>query len=339
MKNKKLLLIGLVLILTVSLLATGCGGGQGDAPADENQTYTFRLGMVAPPNHPYSIVSYQYADAIYEATDGRINIQVYDSGQLGDERSMIEEVQYGTLDMVLTTIAPVSNFVEDFGVFDLPFIFVSREHAYNTLDGPVGQEMAAMLEDINIKSLGYWENGFRQIYNSRRPIHSPEDLNGLRMRVMENDVHLATFRALGADATPINWPETYTSLQQGVVHGFETTIGIFETSNMYEVQDYASLVNLFYAGAIMMINDDIYNSLPADLQAILSDLGVEYGNIQRAMVAELDETQLSLLEEEHGIEVVYDIDVEPFIEAVQSVYENNADRFGLYYERIQAERP
>lgn len=330
----------LLALLAVSLLTVGCGQSNDPGTGSDNQdkTYTLQIGMVSPSNHPYSIVSKELADAVKEKSDGRLVIEVYDSGQLGGERELIEQVQLGTLDMTLVTIAPVSNFVDDFAVFDMPFIFVSREHAYRVLDGPIGQEMMAKLNDVNITGLAYWENGFRQIYNSKQPIHGPEDLRGLKMRVMENEIHMQTFRALGADPTPIAWPETYTALQQGVVDGFETTIGIFETSNMYEVQNHASLANLFYAGAILMINTDVYNSLPNDLQEILAELGLEYGNKQRQMVADLDETQLGLFAG-HGVEVVYDLDVVPFQKAVEGVYKSFEDRFGQYYEGIQAATP
>lgn len=357
MKIKKMHLVLFALTLVFTLFLAGCGadaepaasedeaGNDANDGAEEEdvaseadtESYTFKIGHVAPPNHSYSLGLEQYAELIDERTDGQVQFEIYGDSQLGGERDLTEQIQLGTLDMGLITSGPVGNFVPEISVLEMPFIFRDVDHVYNTLDGDIGDELLAQLEDAGFKGLGFWENGFRHLSNNKHEIRAPEDLDGLVMRTIENEIFVDTYRALGADATPIAWPEVYTSVQQGVVDGFDASYGVFESTKMYEVQDYFSEASIYYASALLLINLDLYNSLPADIQEIMLDTGKEFAADQRALNQEMEEEQKQNMLD-NGVEIIdaADMDIDPFRDALQDVYETHSGSFGDYVERIQA---
>ncbi|EGL81971.1 TRAP dicarboxylate transporter, DctP subunit [Caldalkalibacillus thermarum TA2.A1] len=349
MRRHWFFLIMLALTLTVIVALSGCGGQETAQGVEQNQTkeenngsktteaeYVLQLGHIAPPAHSYSLGIEAFAKDLQEATDGRVSLEIFGGGQLGGERDVVEQVSLGTLDMTLVTSGPVGNFVPDLAVIEMPFLFKDIDHVYRVLDGEIGQELLAKMEDSNLVGLAFWENGFRHLSNNKHPIYSPDDLQGLTMRTIENDIFVETYRALGADPTPIAWPEVFTSIQQGVADGLDTSYGVFHSTNIYEVQKYYSETNMYYASAVLLINKDVFESLPADLQDVMRELAVEHAHKQRAVNQEMETEQKELLKEV-GIEIVdfEDVDIDAFREAVQPVYERYADRFGDLVQRIQ----
>ncbi|MGO4887503.1 TRAP transporter substrate-binding protein DctP [Anaerobacillus sp. MEB173] len=342
-KTKQILLFAALLL--VSVIVTACGGGANETNSDSEssasesneETITLELGHIAPADHGYQLGLEQFVQAVEEESNGKVKIEIYGAGQLGGERDMSEQVQLGTLDMALMTTGPLGNFVPNLAVLEMPFLFEDVDHAYRVLDGEIGEELLKELEESGFKGFAYWENGIRGISNSKHEIRTPEDMAGLKMRTLENDVFVETFRALGSDPTPIAWPETYTSLQQGVADGFDSPYAQFGTAKMYEVQDYYTEAGIYYASAILMMNMDKYNGLPADVQELLERLGKEFAPIQRDINKQLaDENKQLILD--NGVEIVEvdEVDTEAFRAAVQPVYERFADQFGDYVERIQA---
>ena len=176
---------------------------------------TLRLAHVVNEQDGFHIAATKLEELVEERTDGKVNIEIFPNASLGDERTLLEGMQIGTVDMGVITNGPVANFVEEMAVFELPFLFPSPEAAYSVLDGPIGQELLDKLADVNLKGLAYAERGFRNLTNSERAVNSPEDLDGLRIRVMENPVYTDTFRELGANAIPMAWTEALTAMQQG----------------------------------------------------------------------------------------------------------------------------
>ncbi len=162
-------------------------------------------------------------------------------GSLGDERQVVEGLQLGTVHLTVTSTGPLGGFVPDMNVLDLPFLFRDAAHAYKVLDGEIGRGLLDKFEAVGIKGLAFWENGFRHVTTTKKPVEKPSDLKGLKIRVMENRVHQAAFRQLGADATPMAWGEVFTSLQQGLLDAQENPIPIVSTFKLYEVQKYLSL--------------------------------------------------------------------------------------------------
>ena len=308
--------------------SSGTGGGQ---------TYVLKLGHIAPDEHSYTKGVEQFAKAVEEASGGRLKIELYGGGQLGGEREVTEQVQLGALDMTLVTAGPVGNFVEKFSVLEMPFLFRDLDHVYKTLDGEVGQELAKLLDEAGFVTLGFWENGFRHLTSNKRPIKSPEDAKGMKFRTVENPLYVATYKAIGGDPTPIAFPETYTSLHQGVVDGMDQSYGVMASTKMYEVQEYLSEVGIYYAAAPLLMNKSKFESLPQDLQQILKEKGQEYAVIQRQINQDMEGQQkkdmIAL-----GLKVVerQDVDLEGFKRAVQSVYDEFGPKFGDLLDKIQA---
>lgn len=346
MKLRKRTILGSIITLILLVFLVACnssnesnvsnGGNEGATSSDSGETYVIKVGHIAPDDHSYTLGLNAFAEAVEEATDGRVKFEIYGNGTLGGERDVVEQVQLGALDMTLVTAGPVGNFVDKFSVLEMPFLFRDLDHVYKTLDGEVGEELTQLLDEAGFKTLGIWENGFRHILNNKKPIVSPEDMKGLKMRSVENDIYISTFQALGSDPTPIAFPELYSSFSQGVVDGSDLSYGVTYTTKMYEVQSHLSEVGVYYAAAPLLMNKDLFDSLPADIQQVLVEKGEEFKVIQRQMNQDLEKEQKEELIN-LGLEIIErdQIDIAEFQKAVESVYEQQEGRFGDLIERIR----
>ena len=231
----------------------------------------------------------------------------------------------GTIDLAVTATGPVSNFSEDMGVVDLPFLFTSNEHVDKVLDGPIGRSLLDGLENANIKGLAFFENGFRNFTNSKKSLISPTDFNGLKFRTMENPVHLASVRQLGAQAVPMSWGEVYTSLQTGVIDGQENPVAIVYAFKLSEVQKYLSLTGHFYSPAPVSMSLKKFKSLKSEYQKVFLDSALKAAAYERKLIRDNEAKQLAALKEQ-GM-VVSEVDKAVFVEAMAPVYE----QFGKKY--------
>lgn len=328
-------LVGILLVLVlVGTMVAGCGRPTGGDVGGDEETYVIKVGHTNAADHYYQIGLERFADLVAEKTDGRVEIQVFPADQLGGQRQEVEGLMVGTHDMVLVSSMVISNFNEDIGVFDMPFIFSDRDHAYRVLDGEIGDEVAAELEEIGLKVLAYWENGFRYITNGVRPIEKPEDLQGLKIRVPESPVYLDTFTTLGAAATPMAFGEVFSALQLGVVDGQENPAGHVIHNAFYEVQDYISLTGHFYTAQPLLISTTLYDSLPADIQQAISEAALEARDYERQLSMDNEAEYLEQIAE-HGMTIL-EVDIPAFQAAVQPVYDKYADKYGTMLERIAA---
>lgn len=252
------------------------------APAFAQQV-VLKAGHVLSPVHPYHVGMEKFAELVAAKTGGQVKVEVFHSAQLDNERELVEALQMGTTDVCLISTAPMAGFSKDFLVYDLPYVFTSPEQAYAILDGPIGQASMEGIKKANLVGLAFWENGFRNITNSKVEIKTPEDLKGLKIRTMENKIHMATFRALGADPTPIASGEVFTALQQKTVDGQENPLtGIF-TSKYYEVQKYLSITEHFYSPAPLLIGKPAWDKLSAEQQKSVQEAADEAKEFQRKL--------------------------------------------------------
>ncbi len=304
--------LSLVLTLVVCILALTIAPVLG-APKIIRLNHT-----LAPDSHYHKGLEY-FAELIAEKTNGEIEVQIFHSSQLGSERDAIEGVILGTLEATLVSTAPLANFSKQFLVFDLPFIVKDRDTAYAALDGELGEMMAKSLEDKGIKTLAFWENGFRMLTNSRRPINQPEDVAGLKIRLMENPVHMATFRVLGAAPVPMPFGELFTALQQRTVDGQENPLVIIQTSKFYEVQKHLAMTGHFYSPAALLIGQRFFDSLTPEQQRAIEEAAVEARDWERQYCIDLEASLVAELKAA-GMEVTYP-DLDAFEKAVQPVYE------------------
>lgn len=325
MLNKKKIAILMIATMMFTLVLAGCGGskpaGQSGDKASSGAAggnVTLKMGHVLAPDHPYNIGSNKFAELVKEKTGGKVAVNVFHSSQIGNEREMIEGLQMGTVDMALVSTAPLMGFTKKFMVFDLPFIFQSREHAYKVLDGEIGQEMLKSLEAKGIVGLAYWENGFRHLTNSVRPVVKPGDVKGLKIRTMENKVHMESFRVLGADPTPMAFGELFTALQQKTVDGQENPLAQIETSKFYEVQKYISMTGHFYAPAVLLMSKAKWDTLPADVKEQLKVAAQEGKTFERGLVQKAD-VELKDKLKQRGVEIV-EINKKEWQDAMSPVY-------------------
>lgn len=305
---KKFLLVFALFLVVLSAAA---------APA--NDKIVVRVAHTIAPDSHYQMGLEHFGKLLEEASGGKIQLEIFHSSQLGSERDAIEGVAMGTLEMTLVSSAPLANFTNAFMVFDLPFIIQDRQKAYEWMDGPEGRKILDSVLSKGMVGMGIWENGFRMLTNSKKAVAKPEDLNGLKIRLMENPIHVGTFKTLGAYPVPMPFGELFTALQQGTVDGQENPLIIISTSKFAEVQKYLSLTGHFYAPAILLASKDFWdNTLNDELRAIFTEAELKARVWERNFCIEAEKELVASLEAE-GMQVV-EADKEAFFEAVQPVY-------------------
>ncbi|WP_439651621.1 TRAP transporter substrate-binding protein [Planococcus shenhongbingii] len=311
----------LSMALSAALVLTACGGSEEGAPADSGEVYTLQAGHSLPDDHPYHLGFLEMAENVEERTDGRVKIEVFANSEIGAERELTEGLGLGTVNLVVSSTAPVTNFVPELGVLDVPFLFKDRESAVEILEGEIGDELFTKMEENGIIGLSWGENGYRHITNAIRPINTPEDLKGLKIRTQENEIHLAAFEALGAQPTPMAWTEAITALQQGVVDAQENPAIVADQFSLYEAnQKYMTLTGHVYSVAVYMMSKQTYDELPEDLRDIVVEEGQKVGATEREMIVEMEKESIQTLKD-NGVEIIEEVDLAPFQEAVKPVYE------------------
>jgi len=269
-----------------------------------------------------------FKELVEKNSGGRISVELYHSSQLGDDREMMEALQMGIQEMTCPSTAPIAPFINGFKVFDLPFLFPTNEAADYVLDGPVGQGLLKQLEDIGIIGLAYWENGYRQLTNSVRAVATPEDVKGLKIRTMENPIHLAAWRALGANPTPMAFGELFSAMQQGVVDGQENPWGTIYLQNFFEVQDYSTDTGHVYSPFVLMISKKFWDKLPEDLQAVVRDAAQKSKMHNRKLNRAMNAEYLEELKKVMDVTILTPEQRAAFQEAVQPVYDQFSEEIG-----------
>jgi len=297
-----------------------------DLGISQEKQVILKLGHAVAPEHPYHLGAVRYSDLVAQRTKNKVKIDVYPSTQLGNERDMVEGLQLGTIDLVVTSTGPLGGFVPRMFVVDLPFLFRDRAHAYQVLDGPIGRELLNAFSAKGMKGLAFWENGFRQITNSVRPIEKPEDLKGIKIRTMENKVHLSAFRAFGASPTPMAWSEVYTALQQKTIDAQENPIAIIYFQKISEVQKHLALTGHFYSPTPLLMSLKAFNNLSQNIQKIMLDAAMECATFERNLLRDNEAKQLAEIKAK-GMQVTLP-NKKPFQDAAAPVYKEFESQFG-----------
>ncbi|MGQ7249658.1 DctP family TRAP transporter solute-binding subunit [Halomonas sp. V046] len=230
----------------------------------------------------------EFKRLVEEGTDGEIEINLFPDNQLGDDRVVTESTIFGDIDIGVSSTSPMANLFPDLYLFDSPFLFLSPEATYAALDGEIGQNILASLESKGLKGLGFWENGFRNFTDSGKAVVAPSDLEGMKVRTMENEVHLAAWRAFGANPTPMAFTELFTALQQGTVDAQENPLGIIDSNRFQEVQDHVSLTQHVYTPYVVFMNLDRYESLSAEQQQVIEAAIDQTTDFQRQRSQEVE---------------------------------------------------
>ena len=325
--KKIFVLISIVLLLVGSLSLAGVA-------ADNSRI--IKLSHVVNEKDSFHMSALKFKEIVEEKTAGNIKIEIHPNAELGDERTLLEGMQMGTIDMGVITNGPIANFLPEIAVFEMPFLFGTPEEAYAVLDGPIGQKILKNLEKVKLHGLAYSERGFRNLTNSVRPVKTASDVNGLKIRLMENPLYVDTFKALGANAVPMAWTECLTALSQKTIDGQENPVVVIYSFKLYESQKYMTLDRHTYAPATIVTSLKVWDSLSPEEQKIFSEAAKEAGDTAREYNNDNEAAQLKVIKE-NGMEVIDNPDLDSFREAVKPVYEKYGPKFKGVLEEIQEE--
>ena len=256
----------------VSVIACCCWAGSAAAKT------TIKLGVVTIPGSAQNICAEKFKELLESRSD--YEVKIYHSASLGTETEILQQIKMGSVQMGIITDGPFDVFIPEVRVINYPFLFESYQQVDKALDGPAGEELLARLEKAGFKGLAYSENGFRNLTNSKRPVHGVDDVAGLKIRVMESILHKELWRLLGANPTPMGWP-IFTELQQGTIDAQENPLSVINTYKLYEVQKYLSLTAHVYSAHIDVANLQWFQSLPASDQELIRKCMVEAVRYQR----------------------------------------------------------
>ncbi len=313
-----LVIMGLIFSITLSTLAA---------------EKVARFGHGNEPGGPRDKAAHLFADRVAELTDGMIKVEVYASAALGSDEEMVQQLKDNISQFAAPGVGTISPEVPVLNVLEMPFLFEDFEQAWNFLDSPIVKKWVAPFPDKGYRVLAFWENGFRNMTNNLRPIEKPEDLKGLKIRVPNWEMSIATFDALGAQVTPMAFPEVYMALQQGVIDGQENPFTVIYVNNFYEVQKFLSITRHQYSPLPLLVSEDFWQSLSPKEQNAIKQAAEEAKKYHREAIKNQEADLLSKLEDE-GMKVNYP-DMDPFREKASVVYEKYADEYGDALKQVQ----
>ena len=323
-------IVTLSILLAVLVLFTGCKSG--------NQAKVLKLAHGLDPTHPVSQAMEHLADRCKEISDGALQIETYPSGQLGSEQQCVELLQIGSLAITKVSTAVMESFTQEYKALGIPYLFRSREHAFKVLDGEIGDDLLKSTEPYWIRGLCFYDAGARSFYTINTPIHHPDDLEGLKIRVMKSITSMENVKAQGGSPTPISWGELYTALQSGVVDGAENNPPSFYTSHHYEVCKYYSLNEHTMVPDVLIMSLRIWQDLSEQEKKWLQQAVDESVGVQRKLWAESEKESLQKVQEA-GVKVIRP-DKEPFAERVSHIPGLYKDQPAVYnlIQRIKEEK-
>lgn len=333
-------------LLFIVIIAAGCGGysnpnqdieAASGSPitADINQAaqqetdddaLVLRLGHQTPEETNYHRASLRFKQLVEEKTNGEVRIDIYPFRELGTDRELLESMQFGTIDLGMISGPPVSGFAPEAAVLDLPYLFEDWDHVNAFLESDVLKEHNNLTEAANIKTLGTMARGYRHITTSKGPILTPDDLNGVTLRVIESPVYVDAYEALGASPQSMNFGDAYTALEQGAIDGQENTIDIVYDENVYEVNNHVSKTGVNFAFGFLMASKDRFESWPEDVQQAIMEASEE-ALAKTNAENEVNEEKYEEVLLEEGMEI-HEVDTGPFQEQVEGVYEEWIDKHG-----------
>ncbi|MGD9941081.1 MAG: TRAP transporter substrate-binding protein DctP [Clostridia bacterium] len=286
-----------VAVLTVLAFQVSAEGSAEAAAKEQSKPISLKLGHVAPETEPYALAAVKFAELVKAGTNGEVTVEIFPNSQLGSSRDLIEGLQLGSVDITLTTAAVLANFIPKSQVIELPFMFKSKEHVYKVVDGPLAAKIYEGAEAKKLKVISTWENGFRNITNNVRPIATPADMKGIKIRVMENQMYIDMFNAVGANSMPMARGELFTALQQKTVDAQENPMGQIYSGRFYEVQKYLSLTGHTYSPECVVFSLDAWNKISKKNQDVILKAAAEARDFNRKLSAEKDDEFVKLVQE------------------------------------------
>ncbi|PKM93969.1 MAG: C4-dicarboxylate ABC transporter [Firmicutes bacterium HGW-Firmicutes-1] len=317
--------------LIVLLIIVGC---QRDKNADYENAVVFRMAEIHPSDYPTTLADKEFARLVEEKTDGRIIIKVYDSQQLGEEKSVLEQVQFGAIDFARTSLAPLSEFATELNVLQLPYIYRDGDHMWKVLNSSIGDFFLKSIEDEGFIGLGWYDGGARNFYNSVREIRTIEDLKGLKFRVMESELMVDMAKALGASVTPMPYGEVYSSIQTGIIDGAENNFPSYDTSSHYEVAKYFTVDEHVRVPEILIASTMVLDRISEEDLEIIKECAQETQMFQREKWQEKEKESEKKMRAE-GCVITEIEDKEAFVKAVSPIYTKYAKDYMDIVKQIQ----
>ncbi len=261
-----------------SLLALAAVAAFGTAAAQER---TLKMNLNGPETHPAAAGMKKFADTVAAKTNGRIKISLFYNGALGSDQAVVSALKGGTVELAVMNSGILASEAKELAIFDFPFLFANEKESDAIVDGPVGKKMHALLEPKGLVGLSYWELGYRQITNSKRPLNKVEDLDGLKLRVIPNPINIDWVKALGANPTPLPFPEVYGAMEQKAIDGQENPISVIAANKFWEVQKHMAITNHQYNPQSVIMSKKVWDSLSAADRKIIDEAADEAANVQR----------------------------------------------------------
>ncbi len=324
MKKLSLILSGLVLLSTLSFGANK----------------VLKLADNHAEDYPTVLGDKEFARLVEERSNGKIRVDIYAGGQLGSEENTIEQVQFGAIDMVRTSISPLTRYSDKFNVLMLPYLYSSDTHMFKVLDGNIGLEYLNLLKDINITGLAWFDSGARNFYNSKKLIKKPEDMRGLKIRVQESELMMELINTLGASPTPMSFGEVYGALQTGVIDGAENNTPSYDSTSHFEVAKFYTIDEHTRIPEMLIINTDTLNSLSPEEQSIIRLSAFDAAKKQREFWKERENISMKKIKSNKNVEIYKftDNDKKVFQDKVKPLYEAFAKPYLKDVERIINEK-
>ena len=315
------IMLGLVMVCSLVLGTTAIASAAGKT--------IMSIGIGQSDKHPQYFGLIKFKEVVESRTNGRFEVQVNHSGVVGDDRGMMEALQLGTLDGTCPSTAVIANFVPAFAIFDFPYLFPDTKTADTILEGPIGQELLEKLTEVGMVGMNYWELGFLNVTNSKRRILKTEDFNGLKIRTMENTVHLDTLRAFGANPTPMAFSELFTAMQQGTVDGQQNPEASIWAMKFYEVQPYMTLTQHVYGPFVFLISNVFWNKLSDEDKVIFKEAAkLAMEEEKRLLREENARLHTELAAKGMTIDELKPGEKEKMLELVKPVVAKHADKVG-----------
>lgn len=320
MNNKKVI-ASLLLTLT---LAMACA-----IPGFAATKYRLKIGTTGNETHPSTLALNDVKKFVESKTNKQLEVSLYLNSSLGADRQLAEGMQIGTIEGGIIGSSIMASFEPKFNAFELPFLFKNENIAFKAIDGELGNFLKDGALKQGLRIIGYGVNGYRHISNNRGPITKPDDLKGLKIRCMENPVHVAMFKKLGANPTPMSFSELYTALAQKTVDAEENPINIVHTSKFYEVQKYYSLTGHLYAVVPLVVSENWFQTLPSNMQQVVLEAGKLYAKSEREHNKQQEQRMLKDMEKK-GMKINYisDSQKESFIKATRPIYKEFEGKIG-----------
>lgn len=337
---KKFLALALAAAMSVSLTAcgsgssgsSGSGGTSGTSGGDTSVTY-FRIGHVNGTDSPQQYTAEKLNELLAERLP-QYQVEIYPSSQLGGERDMIESVQMGTLDMVITATTPLANFVPSLNVGELLYLIQDYDHADAVYQGEIGTQWLEDCTAAGMKGLGFTEVGFRHLCYNGSPIETLEGLSGLKLRVMENEMHVEGWKTLGCDAITMGWADAYAGVQQGTIDALEVPYSLIYANSVYDVCHYVSETNHIYTAQCMLMSDSAWSGMSEEEQQIFQECATEACAAGREYAREVNDTfKQDCIDK--GMEIV-EVDLDAFRQAAEALYAEYEGEYGEQIAEIQA---